>query len=40
MSTNGDIELAATIIALALIVGAVIVGVSLIIAAGRMRKRE
>jgi hypothetical protein len=40
MSMNGDIELAATVIAVGLIVGAAIIGVSLIIAAGRIRKHE
>jgi hypothetical protein len=37
---TGDIELAALVIAVGLIVGAVIVGFSLIIAAGRLRKHD
>lgn len=36
---RGDIELAAFLIAVALVLSAVVVGVSLIIAAGRIRKQ-
>jgi hypothetical protein len=35
----GDVEMAAVVIALGLVASAVIVGVSLIIAAGRIRRR-
>ena len=37
---TGDIEIAAIVIALGLIVAAVIVGVALVIGANRIRKRE
>ena len=37
---TGDIELAAIIVAAGLVIGAAIVGVALVIAAGRTRKRE
>jgi hypothetical protein len=36
---NGDIEIAAFLIAAGLVIGAMIIGVSLMIAAGRLRKQ-
>lgn len=36
----GDIEMAALVIAAGLVISAVIVGVALVVAAGRLRKRE
>jgi hypothetical protein len=36
----GDVEIAAIVIAVGLVVGALILGISLVIAAGRIRKRE
>jgi hypothetical protein len=35
---TGDIELAALVIAVALVVGAVVLGIALVVAAGRLRK--
>jgi len=36
----GDIELAAVVIAVGIIISSLILGIALVVAAGRMRKRE